>query len=1093
MKTLQLTLLAVAGLTLLGQEEAAGNPVGGTIRSGSATISQGGGTLTIVQSTPRLSLDWRDFSIAAGEVTRFVQPNSRSIALNRVTSGNPSLLYGTLQANGRVFLLNPNGILVGPNGVINTRSFLGSTLDAPDERFFKGGKLTLSGDSPAPIRNEGTISALGGSVYLVAHTVENAGSIHAPQGQVGLAAGSEVIVHDTKGIVGVVAGKTTDPQAEVGVNNTGLIEAASAQLQAAGGNVYALAINNGGIIRANSVVRENGRVLLKATGGNIVNSGTISAQTAGGRGGSVVIDAGHHDAASATAVNSGSIDARGDGVSGRGGRVQITGDQVQLASGSSIDVSGRSGGGTVLIGGGAQGKNPAVQNALTTFMADGATIRADALERGHGGKVILWADDSTVVHGSISARGGLQGGNGGFVETSGKVALDVSRSDISAAAAQGRAGHWLLDPTDYVIDAPQAASIQSSLEGGTSVEIATASVGAQLGDLTIAAPISKGSGSFATLTLTAHHDIDLQRSITLFNGGLTLNAGNDIRGAGALDVDGDIHINAGRDITATLAGGGFYGPLFLLGRNVTISSDGPTQLGRSTISGNLEVRSQGDISQSGPLRVSRDSRFEITDLTDPHSITLGEANVLQGKVSFVGNRVLDLTLRNATAPGAGSELDLGASPFRDVSLTFDTGDLTVSSITALGTLKLTATGGALNQAALSVLTAQILEAHAAANLTLGGNNSIAHLADISGGNVTLRVADHIDQIVGTSLTVGNSFRLDAGAGRIKLDQENHIAGTVTLNTTATDSGGPAAVIRNAENLTLGQVSVANGTLDVRVTGDVVQSAGAAVKARNLTAAVTGNLLLENKENEFATLGNITVTKKFSLYDSSSIVGAGGKTRGLEVMDRIVGMDGITIRTRGDLVIGTGARLDARGGAPRSDVILSAEVFTGGSGDFHYLPTTKIIDTDGRYIIYSTAAKNNLPVVDPTSTQLEYGLKGSGLTADHTRDQGSFESAPFGGIPRTGNVFVFADPQVFQAPDEGSKFVADVLKIKPIAPVTFSLDVSRLPVPELGNIYTSSYHIYKEEEEAKKKKGTDQKAEVRELGLRPLALNWEPAH
>ena len=1092
MKTLQLTLLAMAGLTLLGQEEAAGNPVGGTIRSGSATISQGGGTLTIVQSTPRLSLDWRDFSIAAGEVTRFVQPNSRSIALNRVTSGNPSLLYGTLQANGRVFLLNPNGILVGPSGVINTRSFMGSTLDAPDERFFKGGKLTLSGDSTAPIRNEGTISALGGSVYLVAHTVENAGSIHAPQGHVGLAAGSEVIVHDTKGIVGVVAGKTTDPQAEVGVNNTGLIEAASAQLQAAGGNVYALAINNGGIIRANSVVRENGRVLLKAAGGNIVNSGTISAQTAGGRGGSVVIDAGHHDAASATAVHSGTIDARGDGVSGRGGRVQITGDHVQLASGSSIEVSGGSGGGTVLIGGGAQGQNPAVQNALTTSMADGATIRADALERGHGGKVILWADDSTVVHGSISARGGLQGGNGGFVETSGKVALDVSRSDISAAAARGRAGHWLLDPTDYVVDAPQAASIQSSLEGGTSVEIATASVGVQPGNLTVAAPISKNSGPLATLTLTAHNDIKLQQSITLLNGGLTLNAGNDIGGVGLLDVDGDIHLNAGRDISVALAGGGFYGPLFLMGRNVTISSDGPTQLGRSTITGNLEVRSQGDISQSGHLSVGLDSRFGITDLTDPHSITLGEANVLQGRVTIVGTRVLDLTLRNATAPGAGSELDLGTSSFRDVSLTFDTGDLTVSSITALGTLQLTATAGSLNQTALSVLTAQILEAHAAANLTLGGNNSIAHLADISGANVALRVADHIDQIVGTSLTVGNSFRLDAG-GRIQLDQENHIAGTVTLDTIATDLGGPAAVIRNAENLTLGQVSVANGTLDVRVTGDVVQSAGAAVKARSLTAAVTGNLLLENKQNEFATLGHITVDKKFSLYDSSSTAGSGGKTRGLEVLDRIVGMDGITIRTRGDLVIGTGAQLNARGGALRSDVILSAEVFDGGSGDFHYNPTTKIIDTDGRYIIYSTAAKNNLPVVDPTSTQLEYGVKGNGLTADHTRDQGSFESAPFGGIPKTGNVFVFADPQVFQAPDEGSKFVADVLKIKPIAPVTFSLDVSRLPVPELGNIYTSSYHIYKEEEESKKKKGADQKAEVRELGLRPLALNWEPAH
>ena len=893
----------------------------------------------------------------------------------------------------------------------------------------------------------------------------------------------------------MLAGKTTGAQAEVGVNNTGLIEAASAQLQAAGGNIYALAINNGGIVRANSVVRENGRILLKAAGGNIVNSGTLSAQTANGQGGSVVIDAGHQAAAPTTAINSGNIDARGEGSSARGGRVQITGDQVQLASGSAIDVSGGSGGGTVLIGGGAQGKNSAMQNALTTFMAEGASIRADALERGHGGKVVLWADEGTVVHGSIFARGGQQGGNGGFIETSGKQTLDISGSSVTASAPQGRAGQWLLDPTDYVIDAGQAASIMASLEGGTSVKIETVSDGVQPGDLTIAAPISKGSGSSATLTLTAHHDIDLQQSITLQNGGLTLNAGNDIRGAGALNVDGAIHLNAGRDINATLSGGSFYGPLFLKGRDVEITSDGPTLLGLSTVSRNFTLHSNGDISQSGPLSVDGNSTFEITDLTDLHSIILGERNDLQGAVTFLGNRVLDLTLRNLISPGA---LTLGASPFRDVSLAFDSGDLTVSSITALGTLKLTATGGELKQTLGSVLNAQILEAHALNDITLAGNNTIAHLGDISGRNVTLKVAGAIDQIVDTSLSSTASFGLVAD-GNIKLDQANHLTGPVALNTTATDAGS-SVVIRNAQSLTLGNVDVANGTLDVQAVGDVVQSGGTRVVARNLTANVTGDLLLESKQNQLETLGNITAGKIFSVYDASSrfgsyagslfTAGVGVNTLGLEVVGRIVGRDGITIRTKGDLAINPAASMDARQGSGRSDVILSAEAREGGTADFHYFPSTKKIDTDGRYIIYSTRAKDNFPVNDPTSTQMEFGVKGSGLTAAATRDQGSFESAPFGGIPASGNVFVFAEPQSFQAPDESSKFVTDVLRIKPIAPVTFSLDVSRLPVPELGNIYTSSYHVYSEETEEKKKRVL-KKVTVRELGLTPLALNLEP--
>ncbi|HXI50257.1 MAG TPA: filamentous hemagglutinin N-terminal domain-containing protein, partial [Candidatus Saccharimonadales bacterium] len=371
MKTSARTL-ALAGLCWLAADMVLANPVGESVRSGSATFNRGPGTLTILQGSSRVAINWRDFSIAGGEVTRFVQPSSRSVALNRVTTGNPSLLYGSLQANGRVYLINQNGILVGPNGSINTRAFMGSTLDGPDEQLLKGARLTLSGNSSAAIRNEGTISALGGSVYLVAHTVDNAGSIRAPQGQVGLVAASEVILHDTKGAVGVVAGRTTGPPSATGVNNSGLIEAASAQLQAAGGNIYALAINNSGVVRANTLVRENGRILLKATGGNIRNTGTLSARNAHGQGGSVVVDAGHQAGTPTTVENSGTMDARGAEGSGRGGRVQITGDQIQLGAQSRLDASGGAAGGTVLVGGDAHGANPAVQNAQTTTMAEGA-------------------------------------------------------------------------------------------------------------------------------------------------------------------------------------------------------------------------------------------------------------------------------------------------------------------------------------------------------------------------------------------------------------------------------------------------------------------------------------------------------------------------------------------------------------------------------------------------------------------------------------------------------------------------------------------------------------------------------------------------
>src|SRR4026207_1312085 len=127
------------------------NPEGGTIVSGAARFDRLPGRLTINQGSDRLIINWRDFSIAAGETTKFVQPSANSAALNRVLSGNPSRIFGNLEANGKVFLINPSGVLVGKGAVINTRSFVASTLDVSDASFLSKTKLTLSGDSTAGV------------------------------------------------------------------------------------------------------------------------------------------------------------------------------------------------------------------------------------------------------------------------------------------------------------------------------------------------------------------------------------------------------------------------------------------------------------------------------------------------------------------------------------------------------------------------------------------------------------------------------------------------------------------------------------------------------------------------------------------------------------------------------------------------------------------------------------------------------------------------------------------------------------------------------------------------------------------------------
>ncbi len=409
------------------------NPVGGTVVGGSATIAgQGTPLTTINQQTHNAIINWQGFSIGAGEITHFNQPSATATIMNRVVSGNPTEIYGMLQGNGRVFVINANGILVGRGGVVDTKGFLASTRDIPNANFMSGGSLSLSGDSTAAVRNDGSIHALGGDVFLVAHTVENSGTISARQGTVGLAAGSQInLVQSGHEHISVLAGSGS---ADTGINNQGTIEAASAELKAAGGNIYSLAINNGGVVRATSIANEGGRIVLRASGGSIRNTGSLIANKASGSGGEIIMDGGHNAATPSTVTSTGTIQARGDAAGTRGGKIQVTGDHVGVFDDAVFDVSGDRGGGTVLLGGDYRGANPNVQNSEATFVSPNAQIRADALTSGNGGKVVVWSDAATRFYGSISAQGGSHGGNGGSVETSGHY-LDF-QGHVSTAAPQ---------------------------------------------------------------------------------------------------------------------------------------------------------------------------------------------------------------------------------------------------------------------------------------------------------------------------------------------------------------------------------------------------------------------------------------------------------------------------------------------------------------------------------------------------------------------------------------------------------------------------------------------------------------------------------
>src|ERR1700704_5205827 len=446
----KLLLTTWAALLPLGLTPAAAGPEGGSVVGGAATIQgQGGPAVIVNQSSSSAIINWNTFNVRANESIRFNQPSASSVALNRVTGGlGPSEIMGTLTANGRVFVINRDGILFGPGSVVNTAGFLATTNDIKNADFMAGRyNFNIPGRPDASIVNKGTITASsGGFAALVAPGVRNSGTITATLGTVALASGNSFTL-DMYGdkLITLAAGDTTASKVidvATGKPLKSLVSnTKSGTLSANGGRVELTAaaaravvdsvINTRGVIRADSIGHRNGMIVL--------NAATGASKPAG--------------APAQTIKLAGTISAAGKNRGTSGGTIVVSGEHIKLAN-AKIDASGRRGGGKVLIGGGWGGGRPdttLVSNAsaklenytigtATTVSVDArSTINASATRRGNGGKVVLWSDSQTTFAGTILAKGGAKSGDGGFVETSSHGQLTFA-GKVSAGAPHGRAG-----------------------------------------------------------------------------------------------------------------------------------------------------------------------------------------------------------------------------------------------------------------------------------------------------------------------------------------------------------------------------------------------------------------------------------------------------------------------------------------------------------------------------------------------------------------------------------------------------------------------------------------------------------------------------
>lgn len=585
-----LTFLIATGLA----DTAAANPTGLTVQSGSATAVASGSKLTVTTSKNAF-LNWQSFNIAAGETTVFNQPSSTSVVLNQIGGQSASQIYGNLQANGLVVLINSSGFYLGPNSFVSTAGLVLSTAKvAPSPST--GGAWEFDGPAPqAGIINYGQINVgKGGSAYLIAENVQNNGSISAPEGSIGLVGGQDVLLSERPDGRGLSV-KVNLPAGSV--DNAGF-------LQANGGNISldAQAVNQGGVIQANSVKNENGVIELVASdnltlGANSQISASGDSSAGGSAGGSITLQSGN----TFSDAPGSQVSANGGSQGGNGGDIEISAPDMSSLNSSleaaaqpgstagelSLDPnyivlgtsgSGGASGGTVLSSANPGTLNLNVNSAFSGFsqitleardditLADGTDWNLSGSTGQTSGSLTLEAGrniifgDTTGIYDFNNWSVNVYAGVGTFSPTQ-PVVTPGAGSIYLNAYNPNNSNNNITDPSGFI--ETSAGSI--NLVAGQDVIVGLGSTGVQLGDGSVVnegSVTTMGGGNISVHALAGDIDTGGTAQGYAFHTGISSlsQAYNLTDGLGGISTGagGNVNLTAGGDIMSTLANSSGY-------------------------------------------------------------------------------------------------------------------------------------------------------------------------------------------------------------------------------------------------------------------------------------------------------------------------------------------------------------------------------------------------------------------------------------------------------------------------------------------------------------------------------------------------------
>jgi filamentous hemagglutinin family protein len=996
-KTIGAGAMATAALSAYADVPANTLPTGYQLLkdNGSARMWQHHNHMTIKQFSENATFDWQSFSIGSGASVRFIQNDANAIAINRVSGNDPSMIMGSLTANGKIFLINAAGILVGKTGKIDVAGFTASTLNISDADALSG-KLNFAANPSKTIGDVkveagGTINAKsGGSIYLIGANVENDGIISAPNGQVLLAAGSMVKLVDTSlpGVsieVSGVDGKVT---------NLGQIIASAGTI-----GIGAALIDNSGIINASSIEKEGGRVFLRATK-LLTTDATSKINADGTTGGNVQL---YSDQ---TANIDGDVSALGS--AGNGGYIDTSG-KTSL----SVQYVPR-------VGAGGEWYIDPYNITIVADSPPDTDVNAPLV----GGVIVANGTGSTIHVGTINtaldAGTGVTISTGGFVSPGGDAGDITFNAGANIVKTTGGAALLSLQAAHDIILGAGASITDNSTSGPLSVQL-YAGFDGTTGNGTIQSfgNITMGTGNFEAKSASFQ------------------NAGNLTLGGGTASFSSDLTNN----FNGTISGNG----TIILGAHTLINDAGIVKPGSGTGTGVLTINGNYQQNAGGTLE---SSIGRIAGLLQADQLKVISSGGVGGNVILGGKLKMD-ALSDYT-PQAGDKVSVlnyngTRTGYFDDSTGIFTPNLSVNYL-------LLDAGADHNVAAAYVPSganyftggAGTLDWDTAANwfggieplgssadvyLDLGSGHTISSAVDRAIQSLTL-ASGELD-ISGMSMNVTGTVAVNGGTlgvltgGTLRADElDTNVGGTTRI------SGGTASVA--GMNLVNGTMTVSDGTLTagaMNVSGTMLVSGG--------TAAINGTV--EDQGALTVSGGALSIQQGLGISLGSTMVVSGGSASvgGTTSISGNLSTSGTgtflfsdTLSGSGSLIIGGSSQVTSNG---ESNSTIDHVVLTGGTFNVNDNFSTSDLNMSGGQINGATGKSFS---VNGSFIQTGGAIGGTGTakidTASFTQASGNLA---VGNINAGSLTLASANGNISQ--NAGSSVAADSLNANAVSGITLN--------------------------------------------------------